>query len=149
MINLFKRYQKGLTLNHLYPQNDKSFCACGCGKKLIGNKKRWATKHCQETAVSNFFIIKGDTAIIRKELFKRDMGICSCCGENSDKWEADHILPVFLGGGACDLDNFQTLCIPCHKTKTLYHTLSHHNAISSQAIFMSDIRFANAVGATS
>lgn len=33
-------------------------------------------------------------------------------------WQADHILPVEHGGGGCGLDNFQTLCIPCHKRKT-------------------------------
>lgn len=33
-------------------------------------------------------------------------------------WQADHVLPVENGGGLCDLDNFQTLCIKCHKFKT-------------------------------
>lgn len=33
-------------------------------------------------------------------------------------WQADHIKPVAEGGGACDLDNIQTLCTPCHKRKT-------------------------------
>lgn len=34
-------------------------------------------------------------------------------------WEADHILPVSEGGGACGLDNYRTLCIWCHRTVTL------------------------------
>jgi len=36
-------------------------------------------------------------------------------------WQADHIIPVVEGGGCCGLDNYQTLCIRCHKldTKTL------------------------------
>lgn len=33
-------------------------------------------------------------------------------------WEADHIKAVSEGGGGCGLENFQTLCIPCHKWKT-------------------------------
>lgn len=33
-------------------------------------------------------------------------------------WEADHIVPVVEGGGECDLDNYRTLCLPCHKTVT-------------------------------
>lgn len=33
-------------------------------------------------------------------------------------WEADHILAVREGGGCCGLENFQTLCIPCHKIKS-------------------------------
>ena len=33
-------------------------------------------------------------------------------------WDADHIVPVVEGGGECDLDNYRTLCIPCHKRVT-------------------------------
>ena len=33
-------------------------------------------------------------------------------------WEADHIVPVSEGGGACGLENFRTLCLPCHKAET-------------------------------
>lgn len=29
-------------------------------------------------------------------------------------WEADHIVPVKDGGGACGLENYRTLCWPCH-----------------------------------
>ncbi len=29
-------------------------------------------------------------------------------------WDADHIQPIVLGGGNCGLDNFRTLCVPCH-----------------------------------
>jgi 5-methylcytosine-specific restriction endonuclease McrA len=33
-------------------------------------------------------------------------------------WEADHIVAVVDGGHDLGLDNFQTLCVPCHKKKT-------------------------------
>lgn len=33
-------------------------------------------------------------------------------------WEADHIVPVIEGGGGCGLDNYRTLCVPCHKKET-------------------------------
>ena len=33
-------------------------------------------------------------------------------------WQMDHILPVVEGGGCCGLDNYQTLCLPCHKRDT-------------------------------
>lgn len=33
-------------------------------------------------------------------------------------WEADHIRPVVEGGGACELENYRTLCIPCHRLET-------------------------------
>lgn len=33
-------------------------------------------------------------------------------------WDADHIVPVIKGGGACGLDNYRTLCVPCHQRET-------------------------------
>ncbi|MDE1177999.1 MAG: HNH endonuclease signature motif containing protein [Edaphobacter sp.] len=33
-------------------------------------------------------------------------------------WEADHIVPVVEGGGECDLENIQTLCLRCHRKAT-------------------------------
>jgi 5-methylcytosine-specific restriction endonuclease McrA len=33
-------------------------------------------------------------------------------------WEADHIVPVVEGGGECSLDNYRTLCLPCHRAET-------------------------------
>jgi hypothetical protein len=35
-------------------------------------------------------------------------------------WEADHIIPVCEGGGCCGLENYQTLCLKCHKEETAY-----------------------------
>jgi 5-methylcytosine-specific restriction endonuclease McrA len=36
----------------------------------------------------------------------------------STLWEADHIVPVVRGGGDCGLENYRTLCTPCHKLET-------------------------------
>ncbi len=33
-------------------------------------------------------------------------------------WDADHIIPVVEGGGACDLSNIRTLCVLCHRQVT-------------------------------
>ena len=74
-----------------------------------------------------------------------DKGFCCKCGVYSKYWQADHIRPVFIGGGACSLYNLQTLCIDCHKEKTTYN-LSHHNAISSQAASIRFIRILYAEG---
>ena len=30
-------------------------------------------------------------------------------------WQADHITPVYKGGGLCDIDNLRTLCTLCHQ----------------------------------
>ena len=107
MIELNLRYQKGLTLNDLYPKLDY-YCACGCGRKLLGKRIKWATDECRYNSFINFAIIKGNNKIIREELFKRDEGFCHICGQYDDHWQADHITSVIKNGGACDLTNFQT-----------------------------------------
>lgn len=33
-------------------------------------------------------------------------------------WHADHIVPVWQGGGECGLDNMRTLCVCCHADVT-------------------------------
>lgn len=42
-------------------------------------------------------------------------------------WHADHIKPVFLGGGQCGLDNIRTLCVSCHKSVTKKSRLAKRN----------------------
>eukprot|EP00557_Chaetoceros_sp_GSL56_P007692 CAMPEP_0176504824 /NCGR_PEP_ID=MMETSP0200_2-20121128/16158_1 /TAXON_ID=947934 /ORGANISM="Chaetoceros sp., Strain GSL56" /LENGTH=930 /DNA_ID=CAMNT_0017904319 /DNA_START=273 /DNA_END=3065 /DNA_ORIENTATION=+ len=38
--------------------------------------------------------------------------------KEADFWQADHILPVAQGGGDASLDNYRTLCTPCHLVET-------------------------------
>ncbi|EEC82393.1 hypothetical protein OsI_26740 [Oryza sativa Indica Group] len=33
-------------------------------------------------------------------------------------WHADHIVPVYKGGGECTLENLRTLCVACHSEVT-------------------------------
>lgn len=33
-------------------------------------------------------------------------------------WEADHVVPVYEGGGECGIENIVTRCVPCHKVRT-------------------------------
>lgn len=120
----FKRYQKTLNLADLYPSKG-NLCSCGCGKTLIGRKKRWFSIKCSDKAYINFAILKGSTGIIRKVLYSIDFGYCRKCGVYDEHWEADHIKPVFQGGGYCTIDNFQTLCKECHKEKTRHQMESH------------------------
>ena len=83
---------------------------------------------------------------VRKQIKKRDKGICQICGFNvvqahrqwtrskppvtdrtarrswrasRPRWEADHIVPVADGGGECGLENYRLLCRPCHVSVTL------------------------------
>ncbi len=78
----------------------------------------------------------------RRVVRKRDRGICAHCALDTNAlkrevrgkgrtqklrergfvprrslWELDHIVPL-IDGGTHALENLQTLCTPCHKTKT-------------------------------
>ncbi|KAJ0973849.1 hypothetical protein J5N97_015814 [Dioscorea zingiberensis] len=33
-------------------------------------------------------------------------------------WHADHVIPVYKGGGECRLENMRTLCVVCHSEVT-------------------------------
>ena len=33
-------------------------------------------------------------------------------------WDAHHVHAVCKGGGSCGLDNYETLCVRCHKRET-------------------------------
>lgn len=102
---------------HLYP-TITGYCACGCGTPLTGRKIRWSSQKCVNKLLTNFLIIKGDSTTIRRELYKRDKGVCKICLDNKGKWFADHILAVCNGGGGCTLDGYQTLCKKHHDKKT-------------------------------
>lgn len=116
VINTFNRYQIGLTLQDLFPKIE-GLCACGCQRKVSG-KKKWFSKECQKKSLYHFYIVKGDVKVIRDLLFSKQEGFCQACGVFDENWQADHIIPVFKGGGGCSLDNFQTLCLSCHKEKS-------------------------------
>lgn len=118
IINKYKRYQRGLKIQDLFPKRNDSICACGCNKKLPPRKRRWASKECQKKSLIFFLVIKGDVQVIREKLKEIDNGFCRHCGIGDEKWEADHIIPVHKGGGGCDINNLQTLCDYCHKKKT-------------------------------
>jgi 5-methylcytosine-specific restriction endonuclease McrA len=47
-------------------------------------------------------------------------------------WEMDHIAPVDTGGGACGLENLQTLCVPCHRRKTALQARAKADARKGQ-----------------
>lgn len=45
-----------------------------------------------------------------KKLFDRLV----CHAIDGFAWNADHIVPVYKGGGQCGVDNLRTLCVACH-----------------------------------
>jgi hypothetical protein len=128
VVNFKHRYQRGLTIPDVYP-NITGFCACGCGIELKGCQKKWATKNCSYSAYINVAIVKGNTKVIRDILYSKEEGFCRSCGVFDENWQADHIKPVFKGGGACEINNFQTLCPYCHIEKTKNQMESHTSSV--------------------
>ncbi len=59
---------------------------------------------------------------LRMKALKRDKYTCINCGYKDkapySELRGDHIKPISLGGDEWDLDNIQTLCVPCDKKKT-------------------------------
>lgn len=131
MINDFLRYQKGLSMEHLFPKLDDRKCSCGCGLVLLSRQRKWFSKECTNKSLIQFLIIKGDPVIIRSELFKAQQGYCVMCGIYDDKWQADHIIAVCNGGGGKGMENYQTLCEHCHKQKTIFDLSQQKETINS------------------
>jgi 5-methylcytosine-specific restriction endonuclease McrA len=64
-------------------------------------------------------ILKCDADEIRYWLIQQHGEACACCGVMGEALQVDHILPVHQGGGGRWLDNYQLLCIGCHKSKSV------------------------------
>lgn len=108
-----------------------------CGEPVPKGRRTFCSPECVHE-----YRVRTDPGYVRQALWKRDHGICAGCGADTDKvrreswerrypdrpypdrwgtagpWDADHIVPVHLGGGECGLEGFQTLCPDCHKAKT-------------------------------
>nr|XP_043638616.1 DNA annealing helicase and endonuclease ZRANB3 [Erigeron canadensis] len=64
----------------------------------------------------------------RKEFIIKEAPKLAACQNLLDKlisdptegnaWHADHIVPVYRGGGECRLENMRTLCVACHAEVT-------------------------------
>lgn len=67
------------------------------------------------------WMLRSSPKYARGAVFDRDQGVCAQCGNQNSRrgsWAADHINEVADGYGLCGLENYQTLCDPCHKAKT-------------------------------
>lgn len=57
---------------------------------------------------------------LRKQVLQRDRSLCQSClkaGRSEVAKEVDHIVPIHLNG-TDELTNLQSLCSPCHRTKS-------------------------------
>lgn len=61
-------------------------------------------------------IMSEEWAAMRAAAFARDRYRCRYCGMSGVRLEADHVVPVALGGPSV-LDNLATACKPCNRSK--------------------------------
>lgn len=86
-------------------ERDRGICAiCGIDTVWLGNKiieiyEIWRRNDPRNISYSEFWDAYGPWGT---DPYKQ-------------LWEAHHIIPVSKGGGCCGLENYQTLCLHCHK----------------------------------
>lgn len=102
-----------------------------CGEVVRPPRRTFCDDECV-----HHYLLQHRNSYLRSCVRYRDRGVCSICGidtrnhvtlgplarkrlsSNRSPWDADHILPVVLGGGACSLENVRTLCVDCHVSET-------------------------------
>ena len=120
---------------------------CGIPREQWKKKRvtKCCSKECT-SKMNNRYVYYGWTWV-RPKIFERDNYTCKSCGFKAeevkeDKYyndnqspsnkikypvliktkesqlDADHIIPISLGGDEWSFDNIQTLCKQCHKDKT-------------------------------
>lgn len=57
------------------------------------------------------------SASTRAAVLKRDGSQCVYCGDEDGPFEMDHVTP-WSRGGADDIDNLATACVPCNRDKS-------------------------------
>ncbi|XP_074684688.1 DNA annealing helicase and endonuclease ZRANB3 isoform X4 [Strix aluco] len=82
---------------------------------------------CNQNAQELYLSIRDAPKSQRKKLLESSWMSCLPLGQLNEIitnptegqfWQADHIKPVYSGGGQCSLENLQTLCTVCHRERT-------------------------------
>jgi 5-methylcytosine-specific restriction protein A len=109
---------------------DAGICArCGADAlkaSRIINRLRWyAPKALEHGWTSRSVKIRDAYEAFREDGYAASGLILAAWGRRGGRhdapmelWEADHIVPVIRGGGCCGLENYRTLCVPCHREAT-------------------------------
>ena len=119
-----------------------SFCTNSCAddfmcrrngsymRRLVYRRDRGVCKLCRvDTAAirDRLRVLRfGNEMIVRRGGAVDPVGLCLLEGRltragydlGRSFWEANHIVPVYLGGGGCGIENIETLCRHCHRKVT-------------------------------
>ena len=98
------------------PTAPPSRCHCGQRATQDGRCPRHRRTGWNQPSANTLQLTRAERARIRAQQL-RDEPQCRACG-NQNNLHADHIIPVAEGGATDDPANLQTLCQPCHATKT-------------------------------
>ena len=125
------------------PKGPNGRCLCRwCNLEVPSGRQTFCSNWCVEE-----WRLRSDPGHLRQKVLERDRGICADCqldclaelrrikklrgaarvraeaawGVRARKslWDADHLIPVAEGGGECDLSNMRTLCLKCHRARTV------------------------------
>lgn len=121
-----------INIERAFPEKKDGHCDCGCGQKLEGRKRRWATDECSRFIFQIHSILTGRSEFIRYILNAVYDYRCGKCGRSEDDFprkeaknglwcspiHLEHTLAVQHGGGGCWLSNYTFMCVDCHKIKT-------------------------------
>jgi len=99
------------------PKGRRTFCS---GEKARFPRVQGELRRVGGSGCVHEFCIRSNPGYARKLVEVRDRRKCAGCGvaASRDGWQADHIVPVVEGGGACGLENLRTLCRACHQVET-------------------------------
>lgn len=109
-VHEYKLRTNGAYLRAQVYRRDRGVCAaCGLDTKTIAEELWEARLQHGEGFMHRLMVLHGVPP--SRKVWKRKYG--------GGLWDADHILAVKDGGGQCALGNIQTLCLPCHRAKTV------------------------------
>lgn len=111
-IQNWKFRSDGGTIRRATYTRDKGVCA-SCGR----DSRKW-----MEDLRHEYQRIRSKEGSSAKEVQEKVASLCRKEGIIEGDfyrtpWEADHIHPVYQGGGMCGPENIQTLCLRCHRRK--------------------------------
>lgn len=112
-------------------RRDRGVCAaCGTDTEAL---RKWARAHVPCRGNGTRVVIAGTGGV--QPVLPQHRALLKARGYDEGRalWAADHVVPVAEGGGQCDLDNIQTLCVPCHKGKSAREAAARRRARTAPA----------------
>jgi 5-methylcytosine-specific restriction endonuclease McrA len=89
----------------------------------VEDRDKGICAYCKQDCTSQKLLLdevrKDDRLLFLREIKKLGLSE-STYDKRKVLWDLDHRVRVADGGGSASLDNLQTLCLTCHKTKTAY-----------------------------